>query len=237
VIVFRDQDVARAAAIIEVQLSFDPDKRRSWPVYVAALRAALACPVYLLVIAPEPSVARRVCAPIELGHPGFQLTPLAIEFADLPRLTDPDAARRLPELAVLSALAHPELEVARTAIDAIEGLPEDRVRLYCDLIMAAVPDTVRQSLERLIMKGYEYQSEFMRRLETAGHARGVEVGRAEGLQTAALALAREKLAELSLDDTAAVRALRDEAALLALIGALARATTADEARAILSKAR
>jgi hypothetical protein len=99
VIVFRDQEIARAAAIIEVQLHYDPDKRRSWPVYVAALRAALACPVYLLVIAPDPSVARRVCAPIELGHPGFELTPLAIELADLPRVTDPAAARRLPELA------------------------------------------------------------------------------------------------------------------------------------------
>ena len=43
VTVFWDQEVARAAAIIEVQLQYDPDKRRSWPVYVAALRAALDC--------------------------------------------------------------------------------------------------------------------------------------------------------------------------------------------------
>ena len=237
VTVFRDQEVARAAAIIEVQLQYDPDKRRSWPVYIAALRAALDCPVYLLVIAPDPSVARRVCAPIELGHPGFALTPLAIGFADLPRIIDADVAHRLPELAVLSTLAHPEFEVARTAIGAIRDLPEDRVRLYLDLIMAAVPDVVRRSLEALIMKGYEYQSEFARKYYgqgvEAGLSKGVEVGRVEGLRDAVLELARARLADLSSDETAAVRALCDETTLHALIGALARATTAEEARALL----
>lgn len=229
VTVFRDQEVARAAAIIEVQLQYDPDKRRSWPVYVAALRAALGCPVYLLVIAPDPSVARRVGAPIELGHPGFALTPLVIGFEDLPRVIDADVARRLPELAVLSTLAHPEFEVARTAIGAIRELPEDRARLYLDLIIAAVPDAVRRSLEALTMKGYEYQSEFARKY----YGQGVEVGRAEGLRDAVLELARARLADLSSDETAAVRALGDETMLHALIGALARATTAEEARTLL----
>jgi len=150
---------------------------------------------------------------------------------------------------VLSTLAHPDFEVARTAIGAIRDLPEDRARLYLDLILAAVPDAVRRSLEALIMKGYEYQSEFARKYYgqgvskgvevgraegvEVGRAEGVEVGRAEGLRDAVLELARARLADLSSEETAAVRALCDETTLLALISALARTTAAEEARAVL----
>ena len=64
-----------AAVIVEVQLRADPDKEATWPLYVAALRAKLRCPVTLLVVAPEPAVARWARRPIELGHPGFRLQP------------------------------------------------------------------------------------------------------------------------------------------------------------------
>jgi hypothetical protein len=62
---------------------------------------------------------------IEIGHPGFRLTPIVIELADIPKVRDRDAASQLPQLAVLSALAHPELEIAEVAIGAIAPLPED----------------------------------------------------------------------------------------------------------------
>jgi hypothetical protein len=255
VTVFWDQDVARTAVIVEVQLQADADKRRSWPVYVAALRAALGCPVYLIVIAPHAAVARWARAPIELGHPGFRLAPLVLALEDLPRVTDPAVARALPELAVLSALGHPEREVAGAALGALEGLPEDRARLYYDLIMAAAPDAVQRYLEKLMMKGYEYQSEFARKyygqglqtgraegLETGraegletGRAEGLETGRAEGLRAAALEVARAKVADLTPEEAAAIRALHDEA-LLALISQLASAPGSAEARAVLRAA-
>lgn len=247
VTVFRDQAVARTAVIIEVQLQPDADKRRSWPVYIAALRAALGCPVYLIVIAPDAAVARWARTPIDLGHPGFRLEPLVFALEDLPRVTDPDAAQRLPELAVLSALGHPDREVAGTALGALAHLPEDRARLYYDLIMAAAPDAVQQYLEQLMLKGYEYQSEFARKyygqglqtgraegLET-GRAEGLETGRAEGLRAAVLELARARVADLTPEEAAALGALRDEA-LLALIGRLASAPGPAEARAVLRAA-
>jgi hypothetical protein len=43
---------------------------------------------------------------------------------------DRTAASQLPQLAVLSVLAHPELETAEIAIEAIAQLPEDLLRLY-----------------------------------------------------------------------------------------------------------
>jgi hypothetical protein len=121
VIELRDaRNAAVAAIIVEVQLGIDHDKEYSWPVYVPVLRAKLRCPVVLLVVAPEPAVARGARASIELGHPRFCLEPVVIEFTEMPRVTNGAEAQRVPELAVLSAIAYPELTVASAAIDAIQ---------------------------------------------------------------------------------------------------------------------
>ena len=137
VVVLRDRaNAAVAGGIVEVQLRPDRDKERTWPVYVAVLHAKLDCPAVLLVLTPDPGVARWARGPFRTGHPGFSLVPVVIGFDDLPRITDPAQATSVPELAVLSALANPELEVADAAITAISDLPEDRFRLYLDVILA-----------------------------------------------------------------------------------------------------
>jgi hypothetical protein len=215
-----------AAVIVEVQLRADPDKQATWPLYVAALRAKLRCPVTLLVVTPEPAVASWARRPIELGHPGFRLQPVVISFADLPRVVDPVRARRLPELAVLSVMAHPEIDVATTAIDAIAKLPEELNRLYLDTIMAELPDLVRQALEAR-MQGYQYRSEFARRYYDQGH----KEGRQEGLQAAVIALALTKLDSLSADDRTTIEGLHDASVLIELNGALGQAGTPADARA------
>jgi hypothetical protein len=50
-----------------VQLSTDEDKRYVWPVYVANLRARIRCPVCLLVIAADETVARWARKPVDPG--------------------------------------------------------------------------------------------------------------------------------------------------------------------------
>jgi hypothetical protein len=220
-----------AAVIVEVQLSIDPDKKHSWPVYVCALRANLKCPVVLLVLTSDSKVARWARRPIDLGHPDFHLTPVVISFEDVPRILDPSDAHRLPQLAVLSALAHPELEIAETALDAIAPLPTDESELYFDLILASVPEQVRQLLEVRFMQGYQYQSEFARRYYNQGREAGREEGRSEGLRNAVLTLARGRFAAVTDDEVAALTALHDGQVLNELIAALARPGTVDEARA------
>ena len=127
--IVRDADRrAIGAAIVEIQLAIDPDKRRSWPVYIAGLHAKLGCPVFLLVVAPEPATARWAQRTIELGQPGFALRPIVLDYRAIPRVTDAEVARRHPELAVLSSIAHPELAVAAPTIDAIADLHDDRDR-------------------------------------------------------------------------------------------------------------
>jgi hypothetical protein len=85
VLVLRDRsDRPVTGVVVEVQRHVDRDKRRSWPVYVTALRAKLDCAVVLVVIAPDPDVAAWARQPIELGHPGFRLEPVVISFEDVP---------------------------------------------------------------------------------------------------------------------------------------------------------
>jgi hypothetical protein len=231
VVVLRDRDdAAVAAVIVEVQLGIDRDKERSWPVYIPALRAKLGCRVVLLVVTAESSVARWARRTIELGHPGYQLTPLVMELKDMPRMTDPAAVQAVPELAVLSAMANPDLQVATTAISAISGLPEDQARLYLDVIMAKLPPSVRQALENH-MQGYVYQSEFARKY----YSQGLEEGRENGLRRAVLAILGAKLDTVTAEDQAMIDALRDDRALLEVIDAVTRATTALEVRAVLGR--
>jgi hypothetical protein len=224
--VLRDlENRAVMGVLVEIQRGIDRKKRLTWPVYVAALRAELDCAVVLLVIAPDRKVAAWARAPIELGHPGFQLRPVVIGFDDVPRIYDRVDARRLPELAVLSAMAHPELEVAQVAIEAISHLPEDQSRLYFDVVLSAAPAAIRQVLEAQ-MQGYKYQSEFAIRYYSQGEAAGLE----KGLQAAALALARGKLEALTDADVAAIEVLHDHRVLTELITALGDARNAEEAR-------
>lgn len=49
----RDAERSVAAIIVEMQLGVDPDKKRTWPLYPASVRAELRCPAVLLVVAPQ----------------------------------------------------------------------------------------------------------------------------------------------------------------------------------------
>jgi hypothetical protein len=232
VVELRDRDnTSVAAVIVEVQLGVDADKRYSWPVYISALRAKLRCPVVLLVLAPERAVARWARQPIELGHPDFRLEPVVVSFDSVPRIHDAAHAQRLPELAVLSAMAHPELEIVETALAAIAPLPGDLNRLYFDVILANLPDALRRMLEARDMQGYQYQSEFARKYYTQGRVEG----RVEGLRAAVLTLARCRLASITPDDVAAIEAVHDERMLTELIDALGSAGSVTEVRALLDR--
>jgi len=253
VVVLRDaQDGAAMGVIIEVQRWVTRGKRLTWPVYLTTLRAEYDCPVVLLVVTPDPDVAAWARRPIELGHPGFCLTPVVIGFDDVPRILDRGDARRLPELAVLSAMAHPDLEVAEIAIEAISRLPEAQSRLYFDVIMSAVPEAIRHILEAQ-MEGYKYKSEFAIRYYSQGEAagleqglergleqgleQGLERGLEQGLKAAVLTLARAKVDALMTEDVSAIEGIRDRQVLEDLVEALGRARSAAEAREVLDIAR
>ncbi len=176
------------AIIVEVQLSRDRRKRRSWPVYVASLHARLKCPVVLLVVAPDRAVARWCARPIFLGHPGLVLRPLVVGPRAIPVLQGRQATGQQPELAVLSAMAHgQDAELAPGLFEAVvssaQRLDNEQFSFYIDLTVSAFSEAARRALETFMRSGgYEYQSELVRRLVAQGLEKGLAKGEKRGLQ-------------------------------------------------------
>ena len=190
VITLTKRDDVALAVVVEAQLRADARKRRSWPAYVATLHARMGCPVMLLVVAPDPAAATWCAAPISLGHPGFVLTPLVLGPHQVPVVKDVGAARRAPEVAVLSAIAHgagaEQKDVLEALRAAFEVLDQERAELYTDVVLAALPAAVRDYLEAVmhpLIQKYGYQSDFARRFFEQGEAKGKAEGEAEAVLT------------------------------------------------------
>ena len=173
-----------AVYITEAQGAIKPDKRRSWPMYAAGLFARYGCPVMLVVIAPDLKVARWARKHIYLGFERFILHPAVLGPTEIPAIRDLDAARRSPELAVLSVAAHghePGAEhIAAAALGASRDLDSPRACLYADFIYALLGKVARAALEKLMnIENYEYQSDFARKYHSKGKREGKREGKAE----------------------------------------------------------
>lgn len=138
--------------IAEVQLSIEPRKRYAWPVYAMNLRAQLECPVHLLVVTVNDDVAKWAAQPIDLGG-GNTFVPLVIGPSNVPEIVDDEQARAMPELAVLSAMAHGQDEdftkaarIAAVAQRACSGLDTKRALFYFDLIELSLSEAARRAL-------------------------------------------------------------------------------------------
>ena len=169
-----DTGTREMAIVVEVQRGWPTEKRWVWPVYVTAARARLKCPVMLLVVCPDRGIAKQCANPIATGHPGFALTPLVLGPDRVPIVTDPRLSRRLPELAVLSALAHRDRPDAASILEAlVPGLKQiddrDHAALYTGVVFDALPEALQQHMEVLMgIETYEFKSNFMRRLKAEG---------------------------------------------------------------------
>jgi len=203
--------------VVEVQLQTDPDKPFSWPVYAATLRARLRCPACVLVVTPSANVARWARAPIETG-PGARFEPLVVGPDAVPAVRDIDAARREPELAVLSAMAHGGdqdtqgvAEIALAALVACLDLDTERAAFYADVVRAALGEAARAALETLMQspERREFQSEFARKYVAVGRAEGEAKGRAEGEARAILAVLEARALTVSAEQRDRITACTD----------------------------
>jgi hypothetical protein len=178
------------AVVVEVQLRPDCGKRWSWPVYLAGLRARTRCPAILLVICADAAVGDRCAEPIELGHPGWTLTPLVLKPEAVPIVTDAKEAVRAPELAVLSTMTHgaayDRARMFHALLSAVGAMEDaDRAKLYIDIVLAALPETPAAELEAIMRSDASpYKSDLLRRTYAEGkvdallqvlEARGVPV--------------------------------------------------------------
>ena len=183
------EGAAPMGIVVEVQLRRDEAKRYRWPLYVAALEDRLRHPVVLLVMAPNPSVARWARKPRAFGGRCGVFAPEVISREDVPRVRTSDAARASPELAVASILAHGhEPGAAQDALAIFEGLrhlDRDRARVYHDLVWFGLGAAARLIVGELMnLQNYVYKSDFAKALlaegEAHGRAEGEAHGRAEG---------------------------------------------------------
>lgn len=140
------------AIIVEAQLEEDPDKLFSWPAYVASLRHRLRCRVCLLVVTQSERVANWASRTIVIG-PGSSLAPLVLRPSSVPVISTVDEARKAPELAVLSAMAHggdrvqTAVEIALSASTAAHELGRDRFLLHFGLIFRALSEAARKAFQ------------------------------------------------------------------------------------------
>ncbi|MBI4914641.1 MAG: hypothetical protein HY825_02245 [Acidobacteria bacterium] len=191
------------AIVVEVQLATDKDKHRSWPQYVAALWGRLRCPVWLLVVAVDDVVAGWCAQTIEMG--GMRLQPIVVGPKNIPLVTDQQAARAAPELAVLSALAHardPEgPAICKVATEAVLSQRPPERYTHIDLMLSLLSMAGRLALEEWMSTNHEYQSELFRRL--------VDQGRTEGKAEAIFAVLAARGLTVPEALAARVRACRD----------------------------
>jgi hypothetical protein len=157
------------SAILEVQLRPDPQKRRSWPLYLASQHARREAPSVILVITLDEATASWAAAPIVLG-PGSVVTPVVFGPKQIPRLLNPALARDNPEAAVLSALAHAKApdaaELSLLALQVVQGNPlltEDMALQYTELVLSALSLSARAILEKtMFLKSFNPQTDYVK---------------------------------------------------------------------------
>ena len=219
--------------VVEVQLTVQADKTSSWPVYEANARARYAAPACVLVVAPSAPVERWARRTIAMGPSGSTFVPLVLGAGAVPTITDQEEARALPELAVLSAMAHGNegktgLDVVLAALAGVAGLTDERATLCYDLILDALSSAARRAVEELMQtRKYEYKSDFARKY----FGEGVEKGKAEGMAAGkAEGMAAGKAEGMAAGKAEGMAAGKAEALLMVLRARGLAPSEADESR-------
>ncbi len=218
VLELRDAQGALVLAIVlEVQRDDDPDKKYTWPVYAAIVRAKKRCPTIVLVVAPDAGVASWAARPIDLGLGLGSLRPLVLGPASVPEVADPAVAEEEVELAVLSAVAHGNgpngLAVLQAALVALGRLDREHAAVYFQVIWNGLRGPMRRALEALVM---EQQTEdktsslpFVQDIFERGLRKGEHKGKLDGLREALLRLIARVGISLTEDDRARIQACDD----------------------------
>jgi len=212
--------------IVEAQLGKDKRKPFTWPQYATSLRAKLECPVCVLVLTTSEALAEWARTPIHLGPCGT-FSPLVIGPAAVPIVRDVEQAKRDPELAVLSAMAHGKeeigLEIATAALEACRSLDAQRALLYLDLVGISLSDLARAAFKDLMANHYEFQTDFAKKHKAALDAQAA-AGEARGM----LSVLDARGVTLSADQKARILACTDIEVLDRWIRKAVSVTTADE---------
>jgi hypothetical protein len=185
VVVLYDGAVRVMSIVVEAQLQPpDREKLRAWPNYVTGAFARYDCQACLLVVTIDRAVAARCAKAIVVG-PGSVITPLVLGPRSVPVITAPDVAQAMPEVAVLSAMAHGRskvgLKVAMAALAGVAGLDEEHALLYGNAVLSSLHKAAKRALEAMMASGdYQITDKFLKKYIAKGKKEGRAEGRAEG---------------------------------------------------------
>jgi hypothetical protein len=209
------------AIVVEVQRDEDPEKKYSWPVYVAVVRARKRCDTAVLVIATDTSVAAWAAEDIDLGLGLGHVKPLVLGPTVVPEITDPAEAEREVELAVLAAVAHGNgpngMAVVQAAVHALARLDLDHAAVYFQIIYDALREPMRRALEALVMErqtqGKETFPPFAQKIFERGVSEGELKGELKGKRDVLLRLVARAGIALSDGERSRILACEDGATL------------------------
>ena len=193
--------------IIEVQRSADPDKRWSWPVYLATLRARHRCAVTLVVLTPRADVARWAATPIRLG-PNGALVPIVLGPGQVPLepearpieapLSGTELVLRTLRATLHSAQDEGMCEAQRLGIsllvDERSGVQEVCYRLLEAMFGERFSTTMEEHMApRNWIEDSPSLGKYYRQAVSLGEARGEAIGEARGeARGEAIGMARGK---------------------------------------------
>jgi hypothetical protein len=123
---------------LAVQLGPSPGKKDEWLHCMAMLLSTFRSLVTFVVVTLDRDTERWCEEPLVLDHGPSIFRPAVIGPSVIPRINDIEQARVLPELAVLSALAHARssgaMTIAFAALAACETIDTDQGRRYADFL-------------------------------------------------------------------------------------------------------
>jgi hypothetical protein len=184
-------------AIIEAQLQRDDNKLYTWPLYAVGARERHRCPFVVIVVTPDPATATWAARTVDIGG-GVRFWPLVVGPEGIPKVTDHEQARREPQLAVLSVMAHGQgdVETATAIADAattgISQLSEDQRLLYSLLIQSNLSTAARKAIEM-----HPRLEKFLTETQRQQLQQSRAEGRAEGEATALLKILAQRGLELT----------------------------------------
>ena len=233
VLLHREPDRPVMAVIVEVQLKKDERKRRSWPDYLTGLYSRYDCPAILLVVCPGRGTAAWAAKSIAIGHPGFVLRPLVLGPDLVPVITGIAEAVAVPELAVLSGIAHGTDKAVRdaafAAVAAIAAQDTDLAALYAEVIVAELPKALRKTAEEeLRARTIELTTDFAKFHHAQGKAEGKAEGEVKGEAKSILAVLAARRVEVTPDQRTAIERCADVDQLDEWLRRAATAKSADE---------
>jgi hypothetical protein len=225
-------EVPNLVIIVEVQLSIDPDKRRSWPFYQASAIVRMKCDACVLVVTLDEEVATWARAPIGQEPSGSMFKAIVVGPSDVSHNPPEGPVRPPPGLALLSAIYHGQKEpkLVGVALASMAELSEEARAAYYDLLRYhAGKEIFEKALEAMMgTSEHKYLSDFAQKYYGEGKVEGKAEGKAEGVSEALLAVLAARGLTLSENDRARVAACTDLATLGRWLTRAARATGTTE---------